>query len=467
MSENEVKNKTFVDRAIDFFCSVKLSIFVLLALALTSIIGTVIEQGSEPAHYLEHYGSTWGGLINVLNFGDMYHAWWFQMLLALLMVNITFCSVRRLPAAIRQMNDREPLFDKRASPVALHEKWNLQVSGSDAGAVMEKVAGVVGPKAGKLYRGESDGALYLLGSRGGWARMGVYLTHFSLFLFVLGAIVGLATGLKGAVNIREGETADQVYNRATKQMEPISFQVRCDDFDVSYYPDSMRVKDYTSVLTVIDGGKEVVKKKIEVNDPLVYKGYYFYQSSFGKAGLQGVTVSVAGPDRSILAQNVAIPANQSLRLKDGSEFLIRDIFEDPSGQGGPSGIVFGVAQGGALVGQGRAFEVAYAQMAGRSWWPVGNYQVRLEKIDWLQYTGLQVAVDPGVPIVWAGCILITFGLMVSFFISHRRIWVKVAKDEKGLKIQLVGNASRNRVAFENWFKELCEEVQEAFEKKRG
>jgi hypothetical protein len=31
----------------------------------------------------------------------------------------------------------------------------------------------------------------------------------------------------------------------------------------------------------------------------------------------------------------------------------------------------------------------------------------------------------------------------------------------------MGNASRNRVAFENWFKELCEEVQEAFEKKRG
>ncbi len=39
-------------------------------------------------------------------------------------------------------------------------------------------------------------------------------------------------------------------------------------------------KDYRSYVTVIDNGKEVKKHVIEVNSPLVYKGYYFYQSNY-------------------------------------------------------------------------------------------------------------------------------------------------------------------------------------------
>ena len=35
---------------------------------------------------------------------------------------------------------------------------------------------------------------------------------------------------------------------------------------------------------VLENGKEVLKKTIEVNDPLTYKGLTFYQSSYGPAG---------------------------------------------------------------------------------------------------------------------------------------------------------------------------------------
>lgn len=45
------------------------------------------------------------------------------------------------------------------------------------------------------------------------------------------------------------------------------------------------VKDYFSDLVVVKDGKEVLKKTIEVNDPLHYGGYHFYQSSYdSKAG---------------------------------------------------------------------------------------------------------------------------------------------------------------------------------------
>ena len=40
------------------------------------------------------------------------------------------------------------------------------------------------------------------------------------------------------------------------------------------------VKDYFSDLVVIKDGDEVLKKTIEVNDPLYYGGYHFYQSDY-------------------------------------------------------------------------------------------------------------------------------------------------------------------------------------------
>jgi cytochrome c biogenesis protein len=265
------------------------------------------------------------------------------------------------------------------------------------------------------------------------------------------------------VNITEGQTAKEVYDRATRRMTPIDFQVRCDKFDVSYYPNSGRVKDYTSVLTVIDGGKEVLTETIEVNSPLIYKGYYFYQSSYGRSGLQGAYVTVAGPDRNYIFTNTFLANGKRLNLPGGSELVIRDIWEDQSNSGAPAGLIFGIASNGQLTATGRAFEASM----GRPWWQVGQYQIRVDKIDWLEYTGLQVARDPGVPIIWAGCVLITLGLMVSFFISHRRVWVRVSPGERGVTVSLAGNASRNRVSFETWFKGLCEDIQEGFEKKNG
>jgi hypothetical protein len=52
------------------------------------------------------------------------------------------------------------------------------------------------------------------------------------------------------------------------------------------YAQDERVRDFYSVLQVIDGGEVVAEKKIEVNDPLRYGGYTFYQSSYDSEALK-------------------------------------------------------------------------------------------------------------------------------------------------------------------------------------
>jgi len=76
------------------------------------------------------------------------------------------------------------------------------------------------------------------------------------------------------------------------------------------------------------------------------------------------------------------------------------------------------------------------------------------------FTGLQVAKDPGVNVVWLGCLLLTAGMMVSFFLSHRRIWIRLAEGPHGkVEVTAAGSANRNRPAFEKTFASVLAEIR--------
>ena len=48
-------------------------------------------------------------------------------------------------------------------------------------------------------------------------------------------------------------------------------------------------------------------------------------------------------------------------------------------------------------------------------------------LDSKMFTGLQVAKDPGVNVVWLGCALMVVGITMAFFLSHQRVWVRLAQ----------------------------------------
>ena len=335
-SENKGSPKDFRGDVSDFFCSIKLSIVVLIALALTSIFGTVVEQGKAPEAYVEAYGEGVGQVIRILNLGDMYHSWWFLLLLGLLLTNITFCSLRRLPHAIRLMRDRDPVFDGR--PVAIHERWDHVAKGRSLQEAATAVDQLLTGALGKPLREDVDGKSYFFATRGSWSRMGVYLTHSSLFLFALGAQIGVWTGVKGFVEIPEGASVKAVSLRDGGSF-PLDFEVRCDKFEVSFYPDPAtgrpmgRPKDYKSWLSVLENGKTVLQKTIEVNDPLIYKGIYFYQSSYGQRGGKAGYLSAYGVRRNLVADHAKLAKGEAVELEGGARLRLLDLTADLRGTG--------------------------------------------------------------------------------------------------------------------------------------
>src|SRR5439155_9130831 len=68
-----------------------------------------------------------------------------------------------------------------------------------------------------------------------------------------------------------------------------------------------------------------------------------------------------------------------------------------------------------------------------------------------KFTGLQIARDPGVIIVWIGSTLLVVGVMLSALIFHRRGWAKVVSEPRGVTVYLGGTAYKGQIDFDREF----------------
>ena len=447
--------QNFTDQLWDFFCSLKLAIITLILLATTSIIGTVIEQNKSAQEYMQNYGmseSTYNTL-NALQFFDMYHSYWFLSLLGIFAVNLICCSIKRLPRIITVV--REPVLKADDGLFRTFSSREEIVAEGTVESVRNKIVAVLGQKFAKPVVTDEDGKSYLFAQKGAYSRFGVYLTHTSILIIFLGAMIGNVWGFKAYVNIVEGKSINSVWLRGGQEMLPIGFEVRCDNFEVEFYDGGGRPKEYSSDLVILENGREIMKKTIEVNHPLTYKGLTFYQSSYGTASdpvyrfrvkhrESGETVDVVGEQ------------GKQLSLPGGASLIPMGYAEDYQSFG-PAAQV-NISTGNHQHGTPFLVFKNFPQFDERRG---GDYGVTLLGVEQVYFTGLQVAKDPGVWVVWLGCLLMVLGSCGAFFLSHRRSWVTIQPLEKGIGVKVGGNAHRNQPAFVLFFDELKKDLDDA------
>jgi cytochrome c biogenesis protein len=233
--------------------------------------------------------------------------------------------------------------------------------------------------------------------------------------------------------------------------------VRLEQFSMAKYPNGAP-KEFKSILTVLENGKPVpgyTNVRVIVNDPLTYKGITFYQSSYGNAGK---TVFLVTDLDGRNAVPVTVGGNSSATLPDGSSMHVLettlDIAPYSPGLSGPAAnIEIHTPDGGSerlvVYANHPELNIEHAKHHGKG--PVFHFKGEEKRM----YTGLQVAKDPGVEIVWLGCFLMVFGIFAAFFMSHRRIWVRI----QGGTVTVGGNASKNQGAFQQTFECLVERLK--------
>jgi cytochrome c biogenesis protein len=430
----------------NFLTSLKLVVLLLLLLSAVSIAGTIIQQGKPLQMYYRFYEPGTVALFNKLGLFDMYHSWWFVACLALLALNIAACTMDRYRGIMAGLRKRNLILDEKLGKSL--QNMTTITSALPLDDVEMKMKALVGKGfSGKpVVTDAQDGGRHYFFEKGKYSRLAFFLTHLSILIIFLGAMTGSLFGYKGYVNIFEGETVSQFETRAG-QIKKLNFQVECNTFHAEFYP-SGAPSDYRSDLSVLQNRKEIIRKTIRVNDPLTFEGITFYQSSYGSRPDQGI-IEVVVRDGS-LKGSVTAPVNQKVLIPGAADAIaIADYQEHhhlPDGSEGGRALDVHIFP---EKGKGEETEVwllldnpDYDRQRG------GDYYLRVKDLKLKKYTGLQVNKDPGEILVWLGSLLLIAGIMIAFFLSHKKLWVSLRKDKKGRsELTIGGTANKNRSAF--------------------
>lgn len=421
-----------------FFTSVKLSVFILLTLAVTSIMGTVVAQNGDPAMYRQIYGHTLFRVLHAIDAFDMYHAWWFQALLCLLMANIIICSIDRLSSTWRIIFPKRPVFHtSRFKKAGNLVEWTVD---GRPGAVRDVLMPYIENRYSYSRSETKDNGFVIFAEKGRWTRFGVYAIHLSVVLMVAGGLIGSLFGFEGMANIPEGEAVSSVQLRSGAE-KPLGFELKCDKFTVTYY-NTGAPKDYRSAVSIIKSGKVVLKKDIRVNSPLRYQGVSIFQASYGKMPPEKFTVffvdNTSGlrfKKQGVIGKVIDLPAGEG-------SFVVEKFMNSAPFRGhnlGPSFLC-------RLMKKGEKPERVILPVSFSNFDKMrrGEYTIFIKRAGLRYYTGLQITRDPSVPMVYAGFILMIIGCYITFFMYHKKVCIELLENRGRVVVCVSALAGKKR-----------------------
>ncbi|MGA8191018.1 MAG: cytochrome c biogenesis protein ResB [Candidatus Sulfotelmatobacter sp.] len=446
--------------------SIQTGVVLLILVVIFAAVGTIVLQRpvTEPDEIQNAYSPQALQILDKVGLTDVFHSWWFLGLVLLVSICIVAASIDRFPNSWRYFS-RPYKYPDESFRRASHPQKLLAVADEESGLVAaERALHSLGYKPERVVH---EDHFSIFAERSRISEIAVYIVHASLLLIFLGTVVDGLWGWRGTLNLNEGETSNIVGLRdGTTRTLP--FAIRCDAAGQENYKDGTP-KKWWSKLAVVEGGRDVQKKEIVVNDPLFYSGVRFYQSSYGPNGKVDKLLLVATPSKgSGEKQEVGLALNDTLPLDADTTVRFAEFFPDYAVQNGQ------VYRKSNQLENPAAHLVVTSKSAGKDfdvWFPEiesvadnskAPYQFRATDLKMGYFTGLQVSHEPGQWGVWSGVVLMVVGLAFVFYLVHTRFWVAPVRDPKTGKhsLWIGGSANRNRDAFEQRFNDLAALVEE-------
>ena len=467
--------KAYFDKIIqklwNFFASLQLVIFILLAIAFFAVFGTLIEQNQPRETYLMSYGEKWTDIIFQLGLDNMYYTTWFTALLAVLTINIIVCSIERFPPKWKVVLRVNPDFK-----IAIIDNQELKDSFTVEGKIEDvknSLTEVLSLNKFKIAV-SSDGLEHKFYTwKGKIGRFGPEVIHVAILTILAGAIIGSIWGYRDFRTVNEGgsfSVPDSPYN------------VRLDNFWVDYY-ETGQVKQYYSMLAILKDGEEVHKKKIWVNEPMHYDGIRYYQASYGTAWnmIKAAEVQLMhkeGEDQ--IGNSASEPVKVQWREKEEIPFtpysakvvgFVSDFAYDDE-----TGTVY--SQAAEATNPAVRVEIYKKDkktdeetLVAVPWLffnypglfasiPDTDLTMVLSSYQPIPYSGISLNKDPGDEWVWVGAVIMGIGFILNFFILYKRVWVHIKDNGDSCVVKIGGTINKNKILFTKEFKDLVEAVKD-------
>jgi cytochrome c biogenesis protein len=421
-----------------FLADFGLAIVLLLAIALFSISGTLIEQGQPVTFYQANYPEapalfgflSWKVLLNI-GLNHVYSTWWFVSLLVLFGLSLATCTYTRQIPALKAARTWK-YYEKSRQFEKLALSTTLPVS------ALTGLAQGLQKKRYTIF--QENNTLY---ARKGLAgRVSPIVVHASMILILLGSIWGSLTGFMAQEMVPSGATfsVKNVVEAGTwaQPQIPKDWSMKVNRFWIDY-KESGDIDQFYSDISVLDAtDQEVDRKTIHVNQPLKHNGVTVYQTDWA---ISSVKVRV---------NNSPIFQLQMARL--------------PVAEGRIWGtwvpIKTDMSAGVALIARDLQGTVVVYDTAGKL---VGSLRqgmkltvegVELSLIDIIGSTGLQIKADPGIPFLYTGFGLLMLSVMMSY-VSHSQVWGLI----EGGTLYVGGRTNRAQITFERELVEILDNIQ--------
>ncbi len=248
-------------KILNYLRSMRFGILLLILIAVFSIVGSVIPQGKELSWYVENYPNIHPALL-ILQFHRIFKSWYFVLLLVLLCLNLTLCSVLRIFSVVRA--SKTELADTARLPVV-----RLPQAGRE---LLEQHL------ADTRCRRADFGETRVYCKRR-FGRYGSFVTHLAILLTVLFGAAALYL--------------PQVFDRDCMPGESVLLPAK--DGAAAFSVGSFRATDesgrldFTSELTITLPDGRSKSGEISVNHPMSFGPYKVYQQTYGTAGSITVT----------------------------------------------------------------------------------------------------------------------------------------------------------------------------------
>lgn len=409
-----------------FFKSVadlRFAITILLIIACSSVIGTVIEQDQSIETYKLNYPITnpvlgflsWD-IILKFGFDHVYKTWWFISFIFLFGTSLLSCTFLQQVPSLK--------IARRCQFFRTTQQFNrLKISKNVSHLNLPQLLFKIKEYQYSIFQQKNIVYCY----KGLIGRIAPLIVHFSMILILLGSVLGATGGFKAQEIIPKTETFHIQNILSTGQLSLIpKTSARINDFWITYSKQKTINQFYSHISILNNEGNEIKQETIFVNSPAKYNGITYYQTDWNLIGLrlknQNQTI-MQYPLTNVLSDKDKIwlswiPLNTD--LTDGVTILINNL----------QGYCSIYNKFGQFIGNIELNESI-------------NINPFLTLIDIISSTGLQIKADPGIPIIYGGFAFLMISTLISY-ITYSQIWI--VKENNNFYIG--GNTTRATFDFE-------------------
>ncbi|MFD0905173.1 cytochrome c biogenesis protein ResB [Actinomadura sediminis] len=461
--------------------TMRTALILLFLVALGSVPGSVFPQrGQAPedvALYLEEH-KTIGPWLDKFSMFDVFAAPWFAAIYILLFVSLAGCVIPRAAKHYRSMRARPPAAPRNLRRLPQSASFETDAAAED---VLEDARRAL---RGKRFRVDVDGGA-VSAEKGYLGETGNLVFHLALLALLFALGLGNLFGYRGNILLTEGDTfanSLSLYDQfepgrvfSSDDLPP--FTVRLEDFQAEYQEEGDsrgQATDFTAKVHFRDDpGDEEKAYDLKVNHPLVVGGAKVYllnhgyspvftvKDANGNVAFQDAVPFLPMETRNYTSEGVVkVPDAQPEQLafyaimwptavatKDGEQIV--SAFPAPL----RPVVTITSFKGDVGLDEGTPQSVYKLEGIGETLQPIKDGQKLLEPGDTFElpdgagtiefegvreWASLSVNRDPGRIPALVASILAVAGVVASFMVRRRRMWVRAAAGKGGRTVVEVG-----------------------------